>query len=65
MQWKLAQNTTLKYANIGDIRESWLSLKARVEDFGGTESESAAQMKMNKRQPGGKTNVSWAIREPG
>ena len=46
-------------------RERWRSLKARMEDSGGTKSESVTWMKMNKRQPGGETNVSCATHEPG
>ena len=46
-------------------RERWRSLKARMEDFGGTEPKSATLMMEDKRQPGGETNVSCATREPG
>ena len=46
-------------------QERWRSLKARMEDSGETEPKSAAHMKMDKRQPGGKTNVSCTTRESG
>ena len=46
-------------------REIWRSLKARMNDPGGTELESTDQMKMSKRQPGGETKVSYATCEPG
>ena len=46
-------------------RERWRSLKARMEDSGGTEPESEDRMKMNKGQPGVETNVSCAIRDSG
>ena len=39
-------------------RETWQSLKARMDDPGGPEPESSNDVKMSGRQPGGEAKAS-------